>query len=364
MPEIKRQNILKILRDIMHPARGQDIISLGLVQGLVIKDDQVGFALNIKPDEAGIMEEIRLECDRRILTLEGVKSVKSLLTAERSPDRIAPPPQQPAKKTFGHGKPSTGPKPIAGIRHIIAVASGKGGVGKSTTAVNLALAFQTHGMKAGIFDIDIYGPSIPRMLGAHEKPTSTADDKIRPIKKHGLISMSIGYLMKKDTATIWRGPMVMGAIQQMISDVAWDDDGELDILVIDLPPGTGDAQLTMVQNVALDGSVIVSTPQDIALIDARKGLDMFRKTNTKVFGIIENMSYFLCPSCGDRSDIFGHGGARDTAQELGVDFLGEIPLHMDIRKTSDQGNPIVVSAPDSEHAKIYLDIAQKLMEKL
>jgi len=363
MAKIKRENILNILKNIPHPVQGQDIVTLGLVQGLVIKDDQVGFALNIKPEEAEMMEKIRLECDRQILSLDGVEKVRSLLTAERSPDAVSPPPQA-TKKSFGHGKPSSGPKAIAGIRHVIAVASGKGGVGKSTTSVNLALAFQALGLKAGIFDIDIYGPSIPRMLGADEKPTSTADDKIRPIKKHGLISMSIGYLLKKDTATIWRGPMVMGAIQQMIADVAWDDDGELDVLVIDLPPGTGDAQLTLVQNVALDGSIIVSTPQDIALIDARKGLDMFQKTNTEVFGIVENMSYFLCPSCGDRSDIFGHGGARETAAELDIDFLGEIPLHMDIRRTSDEGNPIMISQPDSEHANIYKNIARKVVEKL
>ncbi len=253
---------------------------------------------------------------------------------------------------------------IPGVKHVIAVASGKGGVGKSTTAVNLALALQAIGLKAGIFDVDIYGPSIPTLLGVDEKPHQSEDKKIIPIISHGLVSMSLGYLMKQDTATIWRGPMVMGAVKQMTNDTKWDVNGELDVLVLDLPPGTGDVQLTLAQTIDMDGAIVVSTPQDIALIDARKGLDMFQKTDTEVFGIVENMSYFLCPNCGDRSDIFGHGGAREIAAKLEIDFLGEIPLHMDIRETSDSGTPIVVHNPDSPHTAIYLDIARKIQAKL
>lgn len=275
-----------------------------------------------------------------------------------------PPPQKPFG---GHGTPppQEGPQGIQGVKHIIAVASGKGGVGKSTTSINLALAFSKLGLKTGIFDLDIYGPSIPRLMGLSDaKPESLDDGKITPLKNHDLVSMSIGYLMEKDAATIWRGPMVMGAIQQMVRDVKWDLYGPVDVLILDLPPGTGDAQLTMVQNIKLDGAVIVSTPQDLALIDARKAITMFDKTKTRCFGIIENMSYFVCPHCGERSDIFDHGGAHKTADEKGMKFLGSIPLDMEIRESADAGNPIVISNPDSEHTKKYIEIADKVLEKL
>ncbi|MBL4802259.1 MAG: Mrp/NBP35 family ATP-binding protein [Emcibacter sp.] len=369
MSEIKREQILNILKSILHPGKGTDIVSLHMVQGLVIKDGEVGFALNINPAEAEQMEQVRKECDAKLLDLSGVDKVVSVLTAERDPTKEVPPSQphghKPHAPHTSKGASAVGNiKKIPGVKHIIAVASGKGGVGKSTTAVNLALALQTLGLKTGIFDVDIYGPSIPTMLGVTHRPTQNEDKKIVPIIKHGLVSMSLGYLMKQDTATIWRGPMVMGAVKQMIDDTLWDVDGPLDVLVLDLPPGTGDVQLTLAQNVYMDGAIVVSTPQDIALIDARKGLDMFKKTNTTVFGIVENMSYFLCPSCGDRSDIFGHGGAREVAKELGMDFLGEIPLHMDIRSTSDAGTPIVIHDPQSPHTAIYLDIARKIEAKL
>ena len=360
MPEVKREDIVNILKNINHPDKEQDIIALGMVQGLVIKGDEVGFALNINPAEAEMMEHIRKTCDAKILEQSDITKVTSVLTAERDPAKEIPTQQSPTK---GAG-PLKNTNKIPGVRHIIAVASGKGGVGKSTTAVNLALALQTLGLKVGIFDVDIYGPSIPTLLGVTEKPRQNADKKILPLIKHGLVSMSLGYLMTQDTATIWRGPMVMGAVKQMIGDTLWDVEGELDILVLDLPPGTGDVQLTLAQNVDMDGAIVVSTPQDIALIDARKGLDMFQKTDTEVFGIVENMSYFLCPNCGERSDIFGHGGARETAEKLNMDFLGEIPLHMDIRETSDQGTPIVVHNPDSPHTATYIDIAKKIKARL
>ena len=250
---------------------------------------------------------------------------------------------------------------MPGIKHMIAVASGKGGVGKSTTAVNLALGFQAIGLKAGILDADIYGPSQPRLLGLSGRPEVLQGNTLRPMEGYGLKVMSMGFMIDEGTPVIWRGPMVVSALTQMLRDVAW---GELDVLVIDMPPGTGDVQLTIAQQVPLSGAIIVSTPQDLALIDARKGLGMFRKVDIPVLGIIENMSYFLCPKCNERSEIFGYGGAHAEADKLGIPFLGEIPLHMDIRAKSDTGQPIVASEPDSLHAQIFREIAAKAWAEL
>ena len=250
---------------------------------------------------------------------------------------------------------------VAGIKHMIAVASGKGGVGKSTTAVNLALGLQAIGLKAGILDADIYGPSQPRLLGLTGRPQVAGGNKLHPMEAYGLKAMSMGFLVDEGTPIIWRGPMVVSALTQMLRDVTW---GELDVLVIDMPPGTGDVQLTMAQQVPLSGAIIVSTPQDLALIDARKGLNMFRKVDVPVLGIIENMSFFVCPKCGERSDIFGHGGAKLEAEKLGIPFLGGVPLHMDIRATSDEGQPIVATSPNGPHAQIYRDIATKAWAEL
>jgi ATP-binding protein involved in chromosome partitioning len=298
------------------------------------------------------------------------------LTAERKPGS---PPPAPAPHRHAHSH-SPGVQPVAahrppqgaaspmskqaeipGVGAVIAVASGKGGVGKSTTALNLALGLRDLGLRVGLLDADIYGPSVPRLTGIHEKPQLNDDRKMIPIQRFGLAIMSIGFLVEEDTAMIWRGPMVMSAITQMLRDVAW---GTLDILVVDMPPGTGDAQLTLAQNVPLKGAVIISTPQDLSLIDARRGLAMFKKVNVPVLGIVENMSYFQCPECGTRSDIFGHGGARHEAERLGVPFLGEIPLHMSIRTTSDDGNPVVASDPDGPHAAIYRAIGTKVRDQL
>jgi ATP-binding protein involved in chromosome partitioning len=247
------------------------------------------------------------------------------------------------------------------VQHLIAVASGKGGVGKSTTAVNLALGLQALGFKAGILDADIYGPSQPRLLGLTGRPQVAEGKTLRPMEGFGLKAMSMGFLVDEATPVIWRGPMVVSALTQMLRDVAW---GDLDVLVIDMPPGTGDVQLTMAQQVPLSGAIIVSTPQDLALIDARKGLSMFRKVDVPVLGIIENMSTFVCPRCGERSDIFGHGGAEREADRLGIAFLGGVPLHMEIREKSDAGQPIVASNPDGVYARIYRDIAAKAWEQL
>ncbi|MCB2091847.1 MAG: Mrp/NBP35 family ATP-binding protein [Alphaproteobacteria bacterium] len=368
MTDVKREQLLSALKTINHPKLNKNIVDLGIVQGLVVKDGAVGFALNIDPSEVDMMEKLRGSCDRLLMQVDGVTKVTSVLTAERDSKDEPPKPGFGEKRAFGgHGTPppAQGPAAIPGVKHVIAVASGKGGVGKSTTSINLALAFSRLGLKAGIFDLDIYGPSVPRLMGLPDaRPESLGDGKITPLKNYDIVSMSIGYLMEKDAATIWRGPMVMGAIQQMLRDVKWDLFGPIDVLVLDLPPGTGDAQLTMVQNIRLDGAVIVSTPQDLALIDARKAITMFDKTKTKIFGIIENMSYFICPHCGERSDIFSHGGACETAKEKHMDFLGSIPLDMDIRSTSDDGKPIVISQPESPHTKAYIEIADKILEKL
>jgi len=353
MADATEQAILTHLSRIIEKKSGKDIISLGMVKGLVIKDGNVGFALEIDPKDAADMEILRKEAEQAVFGMNGIKSVSAVLTAEKAASPTQP--QQPQT-------PPAPQKPdVPGVAAIVAVASGKGGVGKSTCAVNLALGLSALGLKVGMLDADIYGPSLPRMLGLSGKPNSSDGKKLQPLEKWGLKVMSMGFLVDEDTPMIWRGPMVMSALQQMVFDVEW---GELDVLVVDMPPGTGDAQLTMAQKVPLTGAVIVSTPQDIALLDARKGLNMFRKVDVPVLGIIENMSYFLCPSCGDRSEIFGHGGAKETAAELGVDFLGEIPLHMDIRETSDAGTPVTASAPDSEHATIYKALAEKLQGKI
>lgn len=377
MSDVKREQLIEALKTIINPISGKNIVDSGMVQGLVIKNGDIGYALNIDPKDVDEMEKLRESADQLLHQVYGVKKVTSVLTAERN-ETNEPPKKgfgekrefqgKPQQKPFGgHGTPppQEGPQGIPGVKHIIAVASGKGGVGKSTTSINLALAFSKLGLKAGIFDLDIYGPSVPRLMGLSDAtPESLDNGQITPLKNHDLVSMSIGYLMEKDAATIWRGPMVMGAIQQMVRDVKWDLFNPVDVLILDLPPGTGDAQLTMVQNIKLDGAVIVSTPQDLALIDARKAITMFEKTNTRCFGIIENMSYFICPHCGERSDIFSHGGAHQTANEKGMEFLGAIPLDMEIRESADAGNPIVISNPESEHTKRYVEIADKILEKI
>jgi ATP-binding protein involved in chromosome partitioning len=276
----------------------------------------------------------------------------------------APTPRRvPGHAPSGHAPsgPQPGKRGVPGIRSIIAVASGKGGVGKSTTAVNLALGLLANGLRVGILDADIYGPSMPRLLGISGKPEVADGRTLKPMRKYGLKVMSMGFLVGEDTPMIWRGPMVVSALTQMLREVEW---GELDVLVVDMPPGTGDAQLTMAQQVPLAGAVIVSTPQDLALIDARKGLNMFRKVDVPVLGIVENMSYFIAPDTGRRYDIFGHGGAKQEAERVGVTFLGEVPLEMKIRETSDEGTPVVASEPDGPHARVYRDIAAKVSERL
>jgi ATP-binding protein involved in chromosome partitioning len=362
---VTEREILDALAAVRDPDKEGDIVSLGMVSGVVVRDGNVGFAIEVEPERGPRLEPLRKAAEAAVEALPGVLSVTAVLTAE------ARPPQgrtgAPARAVpHAHGAPAqpsaAGKNALApGVRAIVAVASGKGGVGKSTVAANLALAMKANGLSVGVLDADIYGPSMPRMLGISGRPTSVDGKILRPMENYGVKCMSIGFLVPEDTPMIWRGPMVMSALKQMLGEVAW---GELDIMIVDMPPGTGDAQLTMAQQVALAGAVIVSTPQDIALIDARKGLNMFKKVDVPVLGIIENMSYFLCPHCGERSDIFSHGGARREAERLGTDFLGEVPLDMAIRETSDEGRPITVSEPDSPYAQTFRTIAARVWEKV
>ena len=354
--QIVEEKIQKTLESVKNEA-GVTLFKPQQISGIVIKDGNIGFALEIAPEDAPQAKAIQKVAEDAILAIPGVTSATALLTAHR--------PQQPAQTASAPTSEQASSSALKGSPHkpatqIIAVASGKGGVGKSTTAINLALALQAQGKKVGILDADIYGPSLPRLIGKNHKP-QTQDKKLLPIEAWGLQTMSIGYLVAEDSPTIWRGPMVMSALEQMLKDVAWDG---LDILIIDMPPGTGDAQLTLSQRAELAGAVIVSTPQDLALIDARKGLNMFLKVNVPVLGLIENMSHFICPSCGERSDIFGHGGAREEAASLGMPFLGEVPLQMAIRATSDEGTPIVASQPESPQALRYKEIADNVLESL
>jgi len=357
IPPVAEADVLAALRGINDPDRGGDIVTLGMVSGLAVRDGHVAFAIEVDPQRGPRLEPLRKAAEQAVDTLPGVLSVTAVLTAHRAKPAPA---SAPAQHGHGGAPQRAGKAGVPGVRSIVAVASGKGGVGKSTVAVNLALALAAQGLKVGILDADVYGPSQPRMMGIKGRPKARSDQVMIPLENFGVKCMSIGFLVAEDTPMIWRGPMVTGAFKQMLFQVDW---GELDVLVIDLPPGTGDIQLSMTQDVAVTGAVIVSTPQDIALLDARKGLNMFRKVEVPVFGIIENMSYFACPNRGHVSHILAHGGAKAEAQKLGVDFLGEVPLHIAIRETSDGGNPIVVSAPDGEHARIFKAIAARVWEK-
>jgi ATP-binding protein involved in chromosome partitioning len=379
---VSQDRILERLRRIKGPDLESNIVDLGLVSQILIRDGRVSFAITVAPERADELEPLRQAAEKIVREIEGVTGVTVVLTAERPQGRggvanggrarTGQPPESArvhaARAAAAGASPGSTPTPgqrptlqLEGVRHMIAVASGKGGVGKSTTAVNLALAFQANGLKAGILDADIYGPSQPRLLGLTGRPQPVQGNKIKPMQGFGLEAMSMGFLVDESTPVIWRGPMVVSALTQMLRDVVW---GDLDVLVIDMPPGTGDVQLTMAQQAPLSGAIIVSTPQDLALIDARKGLAMFRKVDVPVLGIIENMSTFICPRCGERTDIFGHGGAEREAEKLGVPFLGGVPLHIDIREKSDAGQPIVVSNPDSPHAQLYREIAAKAWEQL
>ncbi len=347
---LQDSDILKALESVSLPD-GKSLSASGRLTGIVINAGKVICAIAIDAQEAASMEPVRAAAEAKIRALPGVTTALVGLTADKAPSKpTAPQPRATSK-----------PAALPGVKHIIAVASGKGGVGKSTTSCNLALGLAALGLKVGILDADIYGPSQPRLFGLRGKPRMVGPRMLEPMERYGVKVMSIGFLIDDDAAMIWRGPMVISAISQMLREVAW---GELDALVVDLPPGTGDAQLTIAQQTPTSGAVIVSTPQDLALIDARRGIAMFQKVDVPLLGVIENMSSFCCPNCGHISPIFGHGGARAEAEKLGVPFLGEIPLDMNIRETSDEGRPVVATDPDSHHAKIYKDIAAKVWASL
>jgi ATP-binding protein involved in chromosome partitioning len=373
MADVTKENVLETLKTVRGPDLEHNIVELGMVSDIFISDSKVYFSITVPADQAAELEPLRQAAERVVSEMPGAKGALVTLTADKKAG-AAPPKPAPGEAQHAHGHshphsqaPQAAPQGrgakigVPGIGAIIAVASGKGGVGKSTTAVNLALALLANGLRVGMLDADIYGPSMPRLLKISGRPQQIENRIIVPMENYGLKVMSMGFLVDEETAMIWRGPMVQSALMQMLREVAW---GELDVLVVDMPPGTGDAQLTMAQQVPLAGAVIVSTPQDLALIDARKGLNMFRKVEVPVLGIVENMSYFIAPDTGARYDIFGHGGARLEAERIGVPFLGEVPLTINIRETSDAGTPVVVSDPDGVIAGVYRDIATKVWDQV
>ncbi len=407
---VTQQQIITALKRIRGPDLESNIVDLGLVSEIVIRDGRVSFSITVPPERAAELDPLREAAQQVTSELPGVVSSTVVLTADRvggkapsapSQTRAESPRVAAARAAGGAGaKPagsppapahshdhghahghahghSHGPGPgrpagsatggagkagaVAGVKHLIAVASGKGGVGKSTVAVNVALAFKQMGLRVGIMDADIYGPSQAKLLGISGKPTVGANKKLQPLEAYGLRAMSMGLLVDEGTPLVLRGPMVTSALNQMLRDFDWPGEGgDLDVLVIDMPPGTGDIQLSLAQQTPLSGAVIVCTPQDLALIDARKGLAMFQKVDVPVLGIVENMSYFLCPKCGERSEIFGHGGAEHEAERIGVPFLGAIPLHIEIRELSDTGKPVVATQPDSPNAKAFREIAANI----
>ena len=345
-----REAVLAALKTVAHG--DTDIVSAGLVRALNVEAGSVRFVLEIDPKQAQAMEPVRAEAEAKVKALDGIDTVSAMMTAhsDKAPPELKP--KRPAAPS--------GPQSVPGVDRILAIASGKGGVGKSTVSANLAVALAASGRRVGLLDADVYGPSQPRMLGVSGRPASPDGKIILPMRNHGVTMMSLGLMTNEDQAVVWRGPMLMGALQQMMNQVQW---GALDVLLIDLPPGTGDVQLTLTQKFAVDGAIIVSTPQDVALLDARKGIDMFRQMKTPIFGMIENMSTHICSNCGHEEHVFGHGGVAAEAEKLGVPLLAEVPLHLDIRVASDGGAPIVVSKPESAAAQTFRALAETLVGK-
>ena len=349
-----REQVLAALKSVKDPVSGGDIVAAGLVRALTVENGAVRFVLEIDGKHANVMEGARAEAEALVKAMDGITSVSAMMTAH---SQKAP----PDLKGKGGAKPSDkGPAKVPGVDRILLIASGKGGVGKSTVAANLAVALAAEGRRVGLLDADIYGPSQPRMLGVSGRPDSPDGKIILPLRNHGVTMMSMGLMMPEGEAVVWRGPMLMGALQQMLGQVQW---GALDILIIDLPPGTGDVQLTLGQKYVVDGAIIVSTPQDVALMDARRAIAMFEKMETPVIGMIENMSTHVCSECGHEEHLFGHGGVAAEAEKLGVPLMAEVPLHLDIRLAADAGAPIVVSAPESAQAAPYRAVAKALIEQ-
>ena len=349
---ITRDAVLDALKTLKDPVSGSDIVAAGIIRALTIEGSNVRFVLEIDPAKSEAYAPVRDQAEALVSDLAGVEKVSALMTAHSTK---APPDLKPNKPAEPQG-----PQKIPGIAKIIAVASGKGGVGKSTVSANLACALAQAGKRVGLLDADVYGPSQPRMLGVSGRPASPDGKTILPLRNHGVTMMSIGLMTNDDQAVVWRGPMLMGALQQMMMQVQW---GALDVLIVDLPPGTGDVQMTLAQKAQVDGAIVVSTPQDVALIDARKGIDMFHKLNVPILGLIENMSTHICSNCGHEEHIFGHGGVAAEAEKLNVPLLAEVPLHLDVRLAADGGAPIVVSKPDSTQARAFQDIAAALVER-
>ncbi|WP_420003783.1 Mrp/NBP35 family ATP-binding protein [Arenibacterium sp. LLYu02] len=350
---LTRDAVLDALKSLKDPVSGSDIVAAGIVRALTLEGGTVRFVLEIDPAKSAIYTPIRAEAEALVARLAGVEKVSALMTAHNT--KTPPPDLKPNKPAAPQG-----PQQIPGIAKIIAVASGKGGVGKSTVSANLACALAQAGKRVGLLDADVYGPSQPRMLGISGRPASPDGKMILPLKNHGVTMMSMGLMTNEDQAVVWRGPMLMGALQQMLMQVQW---GTLDVLIVDLPPGTGDVQMTLAQKAAVDGAIVVSTPQDVALLDARKGIDMFHKLKVPILGLIENMSTHICSNCGHEEHIFGHGGVAAEAAKLNVPLLAEVPLHLDVRIAADGGAPIVVAKPESAQAKAFQDIAAQLITR-
>ena len=358
---VSRDEVMAALAAIPGPDGRASLPESGAVSGVTIRDGKVFAAIAIDPARAKAMEPMRAEAEAAIRAIPGVAGAVVTLTAE-SARGVAGAPAGHAHQGDAprrHGRPS---EPLPGVKHIIAVASGKGGVGKSTVACNLAVGLAKLGLAVGVLDADLFGPSMPKLFGLHSKPSIAPDGKrLIPLESFGVKVMSIGFLIDEGAPVVWRGPMVVSALNQLLREVVW---GDLDVLVVDMPPGTGDTQLTMAQNVPLAGAVIVSTPQDLALIDARRGIAMFNQVKIPLLGVVENMSYFVCPHCGERTEVFSHGGARKEAEKLGVPFLGEVPLDIAIRVNSDDGRPVIASMAESPQANALLEIARRVADTL
>ncbi|MEM9425604.1 MAG: Mrp/NBP35 family ATP-binding protein [Pseudomonadota bacterium] len=352
------------LAGVVDPARGTDIVSAGQVASLSVSGGDVRFVLEVDAARAGSMEPLRQAAEDAVKALEGVTAVAAVMTAHAEAGKAAAPkppvPDLGLKDFTPKPKAPEGPAKLPGVKHVVAIASGKGGVGKSTVSANLAVALAARGLKVGLLDADVYGPSQPRMLGVSGRPSSV-NGIILPLRNHGVTVMSLGFMVEEEEAIVWRGPMLMGALQQMLGQVQW---GTLDVLLVDLPPGTGDVQMTLCQKTTVAGAVVVSTPQDIALIDAKKGIDMFKRMDTPILGIVENMAAFVCDSCGKVHHPFGHGGARAEAEKQGAPFLGEVPLYLSIRTAGDSGAPIVAAKPEGAEAKPFWEIADGLIDAL
>ena len=353
MAKLTEEIILKALSTVQDPSQGSDIVSLNLVTAIQIKDTNISFALQVPPHRGPAMEPVRRAAEQVALQIEGVTSATVMVTAHATNETVQAPEESP---TLSHEKILE-----SKVRRFVAVASGKGGVGKSTTAVNLAVALQLEGLRVGLLDADVYGPSQPRMLGVSGRPAAAGGDMVKPLENYGVKLMSMGLLVPDDTAMIWRGPMVQSALTQMLDAVAW---GVLDVIIIDLPPGTGDIQLTLAQRVPLAGAVIVTTPQDIALLDARKGIEMFRKVEVPVLGIVENMSTHVCTHCGHEEPVFGAGGGESVAAQYDTVLLAQLPLTLALRAASDYGQPLPTAAPDSALSETFMALAQQVGERV